>query len=378
MQPSHRTPGQLIHELLEERGWTQNVLAVVLGCSKTAISMIIAGKRDVDAEMALALAEVFGVAAERFMELQASFELSRARITTTLDPSLARRAVLFGSLPLAEMLKRRWIQLEDLKEVDKVEAALARFFRVDSIDSISLISHAAKKSDVVGATTPTQLAWLHRVRQIAQEMVVPRYSREALLDALPKLSDLLSAPEEARHAPRILAEAGVRFLLVESLPSAKIDGACLWLNDAAPVVAMTLRYDRIDNFWFVLRHELEHVLRGHGRGAAIVDAELEGDRAGSGQDIPEEERQANEAASAFCVPKKDLDSFIARKQPVFADRDIIGFAAKRQLHPGLVAGQLRHRTKRWDLFSKHLVKIRFAIAPSATVDGWGDVAPVQQ
>src|SRR5690349_18474549 len=130
MQPSHRTPGQLIHELLEERGWTQNVLAVVLGCSKTAISMIIAGKRDVDAELALALAEVFGVPAERFMELQASYELSRARITTTLDPGLARRAVLFGSLPLAEMLKRRWIQLEDLKEVDKVEAALARFFRV--------------------------------------------------------------------------------------------------------------------------------------------------------------------------------------------------------------------------------------------------------
>ena len=53
------------------------------------------------------------------------------------------------------------------------------------------------------------------------------------------------------HAPRILAEAGIRFTIVESLSTAKIDGACLWLDDQAPVIATSFRYDRIDNFWFV-------------------------------------------------------------------------------------------------------------------------------
>jgi HTH-type transcriptional regulator / antitoxin HigA len=48
-----------------------------------------------------------------------------------------------------------------------------------------------------------------------------------------------------------------------------------------------------------------------------------------------------------------------------------------QVHPGLVAGQLRHKLGIYNRFSNHLVKIRSAVAPSATVDGWGDVVPVE-
>ena len=80
----------------------------------------------------------------------------------------------------------------------------------------------------------------------------------------------------------ILAESGVRFVIVEALPQAKIDGVCFWLDKQAPVIGLSMRYNRIDNFWFVLRHEIEHVLKGHGRDApeGMIDAELEGDRAG--------------------------------------------------------------------------------------------------
>ncbi|SEM33094.1 HTH-type transcriptional regulator / antitoxin HigA [Stigmatella aurantiaca] len=318
------------------------------------------------------LGEVFGVAAEKFMELQKSYELYQARGVVQADPHLARRASLFGALPVGEMIKRRWIDADDVKQVARVESEIARFFGVQTPSEIPVLPHAAKKTDVDGPVAPAQMAWLFRVKHLAREMVVDRYSSESCREAIKALSGLLSAPEEARHVPRILSEAGIRFVLVESLPKAKIDGACLWLGETAPVIGMSLRFDRIDNFWFVLRHELEHVLRQHGRIEPIIDTDIEA----AGQDVPEEERQANEAASAFCVPKKELDSFIARKQPVFAERDILGFAARLRLHPGLVAGQLRYRLKRWDLFAKHLVKIRYAVSPGAVVDGWGDVAPV--
>jgi len=98
--------------------------------------------------------------------------------------------------------------------------------------------------------------------------------------ALGKLKTLLISPEGARKVPRIMMEAGVRFVIVEALPSSKIDGVCFWLNDRHPVIGMSLRFDRIDNFWFVLRHEIEHVLREDGRSRTMLDAELEGDRAG--------------------------------------------------------------------------------------------------
>ena len=37
-----------------------------------------------------------------------------------------------------------------------------------------------------------------------------------------------------------------------------LDGACFKLN-GFPIIAMTLRYNRIDNFWFVLMHEIGHI-----------------------------------------------------------------------------------------------------------------------
>ena len=101
---------------------------------------------------------------------------------------------------------------------------------------------------------------------------------------------MILAPEETRHIPRLMAECGVRFVIVEVLPQAKIDGACFWLDANSPVIGMSARFDRIDNFWFVLRHEIEHVLRKDGMEAEIVDAELEGQRAGTDDTLPAYER----------------------------------------------------------------------------------------
>jgi HTH-type transcriptional regulator/antitoxin HigA len=369
-----RTPGQLIRRLLEERGWSQRVLAVVMKMSEPAVNLVVADKRDIDAEMALLLGQVFVLPAERFLDLQKSYDLARARLSTPLDPTLPRRAALFGALPVGEMIKRGWVKAKSIKDLEAVEVGLAEFFGVASADQIDLLPHAAKKTEAFGPTTPAQLAWLYRVKRVATEQVVAaRFSGEGLVAALERLNRLLGAPEEARHVPRILSEAGVRFVIVETLPKAKIDGVCLWLGEDAPVIGISLRHDRIDSFWFVLRHEIEHVLNGDGlHRPLVIDSDLEG----STQDLPEQERVANEAAADFCVPKKEMASFILRKQPFFAERDIVGFAGRLNLHPGLVAGQLRHKLNRWDLFSKHLAKIRFAVAPSATVDGWGDVAPL--
>ena len=373
----YRTPGQLITKMLADRQWTQRVLAIILGVDETGINKLIAGKKPLDAVTAIALGEVFGVDPERFMDLQKEYDLAQARILTRPDLGRNMRAHLYGGLPVAEMIKRRWIASENVRDVEETSRALARFFGVDTPEQIEILPHAAKKTAVFAEATPVQIAWLYRVKQIASEMLVPRYSPSAVRLAIEKLSDLLSAPEEARKAPAILSDCGIRFVIVEQLKGAKIDGVCLWLNDFAPVIGMSMRFDRVDNFWFVLRHELEHVLRGHGRTAVMLDAELEGQRAGIGDEIPDEERVANQAAADFCVPKKQMDMFIARKAPFFAERDLLGFARTLQIHPGLVAGQLQHRTGRNDRFRAHQVKIRSFVAPSAIVDGWGDVAPVE-
>jgi HTH-type transcriptional regulator/antitoxin HigA len=373
---NYRTPGQLISALLKEKGWSQRVLAVVLDIDETGVNRLVSDKRPVDASMALALEELFGVPAEQFLGLQKSYDLAKARIAARPDPNRATRARLFGDLPIAEMIKRGWLNASDVRDVVNVERSLVEFFGVKTPEEIAIPPHAAKKMMADTGPTLVQLAWLYRVKAIASEMLVARYSPGMVHAAIKKLSNLLSAAEEARKVPRLLTESGIRFVIVESLASAKIDGVCFWLNEESPVIGLSLRYDRIDNFWFVLRHELEHLLRLHGRENPMPETELEGEKAGTGPNVPEEERIANEAAADFCVPKKMMDAFIARKAPFFAERDIFGFARTIHVHPGLIAGQLRHRTGRYDRFRHHLVKIRSIIAPSAIVDGWGDVAPV--
>lgn len=379
--PEFKTPGQLLSHLLEERGWSKRVLAAVLGMSEAAITKLASDKQRFTAEIALELEQVLSAAglAEQFLELQTSYDLALARLRATPNPDQATRAELFSELPISAMIKRGWIEAKSVKDVAKVEAGLCAFFGVDVPQDIKRqeLPHAAKKTEVTADTSLAQRAWLARVKQIAAGMIAPTYTQRRAELAIGKLKALRISPEATRKVPRILAEAGIRFVVVETLPSAKIDGVCCWLDvDTAPVIGMSLRFDRIDNFWFVLRHELEHVLRGDGKDIPNIDWDLRGERAGFGHDIPEAERVANRAAAEFAVPKAKMDGFIARKSPIFAEADLIGFARSLEVHPGLVAGQLQFRTGRWNLFRQHLVKIRSNVCTSAMVDGWGQIAPV--
>lgn len=374
---SFRTPGQLLEALLADRGWTKRTLAVVLALSEATITRLAGDKQPVDAKLAVVLEEVFGVPADRFLTLQKEYDLARARIVVQPDPGRATRARLYGDLPVSDMIKRGWLAADGVRDTKNVDASLTRFFGVNRPEDIEILPHAAKKTAVSSETTPAQMAWLYRVKQIAKDMLVGPYSPQSVAGAVARLRGLLSSVESVGKVPRILAECGIRFVIVETLPTAKIDGVCYWQNERSPVIGMSLRFDRIDNFWFVLRHEMEHVLHLHGRSTAMLDCELEGDRAGTGPDVADEERLANGAAQEFCVPSASLDAFIARKAPFFSERDLIGFARILKVHPGILAGQLQHKTGRYDRFRDHLAKVRGIILPNAIKDGWGDVAPVE-
>ena len=371
----HKTPGQLIAALLESRGWTKRATAAILGISEPALNKMASDKQAITADLAVAFEDVFAVPAEEFLRLQQGFDLAKARYAATPNPKRAARAKLLSDLPIGEMVDRHWISIENQKDIESIDRALSRFFRQTDIERVAELPFAAKKTNQEEPLSLAQIAWLYRVQNIARDMLVTTpFSQQREKDVVSRLKPLLAAPEEARHVPRILQEAGIRYLVVEGLKGTKIDGVCLWLDDRSPVIAMTMRHDRMDNYWFVLRHELEHVFRGHGKKSAIVDTDIEsstptGERAA-------EEVVANTAAAEFCAPPARIDSFIARKAPLFPERDFLGLARLLGVHPCLVAGQIRFKTKRFELFSRHIVKIRSSILQSSIVDGWGDIAPI--
>lgn len=360
-------PGSFIAEELEARGWTQLDLAFVLGVSTQTINPIINGKRGIGPDMAKALGKAFDVPAEFFTNLQAAYDLAQAGEP---DPSVERRARLQEHFPIRDMMKRGWLEDADSEMLD---VQIARFFKVKTLDQVPHMSYAAKKTHY-DDTPPAQLAWLFRVRQIAESMTVPAYSESKLRSAIEQMKELRVAPEETRHVARLLAECGVRFVVVEALPRAGIDGVCFWLDKKSPVIGMSLQKDRIDNFWFVLRHECEHTLCKHGQEKEVIDIDIDQDAAS--QSIPEEEKVANRAAADFCVSNESMTDFIARVKPFFSEQRVVAFANRMQVHPGLVVGQIQRRTDNYAFLRKHQVKTRQFVISSAMVDGWGHVAPV--
>ncbi|MGN6363353.1 helix-turn-helix domain-containing protein [Asticcacaulis taihuensis] len=374
MNDDARTPGQLITGLLKERGWSNRVLAMVLGISEPIVSKMASDKRPIDAVMAISLEEVFGVSAQRFVDLQGSYDLAKARIEVRPDPKRSLRAQIYGDLPVSEMIKRGWLDADDARDHEAVEVALCRFFKVNRIEDASVFAFAAKKTDVGDEPKAAQLAWIHRVKTIASEMLIGSYSPQKVEDAISKIAPLRAHPEHMERVPKILAEAGIRFVVVEGLPGGKIDGVCFWLNEVTPVIGMSIRFNRIDNFLFVLRHELEHVRRRDGLEKPVIDIDL-GHQPDS--ELEEQERLANEAAREFCVPQRDMNAFIVRKAPYFSERDLIGFAKALRVHPGLVAGQLQFRTGKFNHFRSHLASVREFVLPTAEVDGWGNIHPIE-
>lgn len=355
-------PGDFLQEELDARGWLQTDFAAILGKNPKTVSEIISGKRSITPEMAMLIGEALGTDAAVWLNLESAYQIHKMLSGPNSRNDVSRKARIYQKYPIREMTKRGW--LSPSNDLDSLEDELKEFF------SRPQFPFAARRSDVVGKE-PLQTAWLHRAYNIARDLVVESYSDKKLARALKELTSLLMEPREIVQIPRILAAAGIRFLVVEQLPASGIDGVCFWLDAKNPVVALTLRWDRIDNFWFTLIHELQHVKYGHGQDCAILDVDIMEKRT----DLSDDEKLADKGATEFLIPCGELENFIARVSPLFSERRIRGFARRIGVHPGIVVGQLQYRDAiPYTHHRKNLVKVKELITATAPHDGWGTVA----
>ena len=354
-------PGEFLAEELEARGWSQTELGEILGRPPRVVNEIIAGKRAITPETAKGLAAAFGTSAQFWMNLETSYQLSKAKIE---DQEVTRRAALYGLFPVKELVKRGWVEASE--NLDVLEQRFLDFFGMKTMADQPKFAHAARKTAYEG-TSITQLAWLHRAKQVAKAVQIGKFSVQLLREAIIELRKCLEYVEEIRNVTAILSRAGVRVVVVEHLGSIKMDGACFWIGES-PVIALSLRFDRIDNFWYNLFHEIDHILHGEGKDEPIfeiIDPFT--------PMLPPTEKRANAEAANYCVPSGELENFIARVHPIFSKQAVLGFASRLNIHPGLVVGQLQGR--KLIPFSYHrefLVKVREAVTSAVLTDGFGN------
>lgn len=351
-------PAEYIKQAMDTREWTQDDLAEVMGRNRHTVLRLLNGKTGITPDTAHELSQAFDTSAELWMNLQTSYELSIAVIESR---EIERRSYIYEKFPIRVMVNRNWIKKPD--NVDDLEASLCDLLGVDNLKEVPELSVAARKGTPYTGHTGPQWAWYYYAHKMAKNAIVSKFKKDKFEAGLRELPSLAAYPEDLRRVPTALADMGVRFVIIKHLPKTKIDGVAFWI-DGSPVVAMSLRYDRIDNFWFTLMHELIHVKY---KDVSPVDVNL------TGKEQDAMEKRANSEAANYLIPSDKLDSFINRHKPLYYQTKVVKFAQARGVHPAIAVGQLKHRD---ELPPTHLNKlqanVRKHILDVALTDGWGD------
>lgn len=349
----------VLRRTLKKRGLAQKDFAEIVGVSPSLISDILAERKNLSARMALDFEAATGIPAEEWMELEARRLIKREQEKAGDETSLRARAYDFA--PVREMQRRGWIA-KGISGQDLVKE-LTSFFRVNSLEEQPNLVANARRSDTGVRLSKSQQAWCFRARQMAQMQDVAEYKPQNMEILLAKLISLAWSARAVEKVPELLAEAGIRLAVVAHLKGTKIDGAAFWLNPQCPVIAISMRYDRIDYFWFTLLHELAHIF--HRDGFSVADMADEEAKHHMIED------RANSTAAGWMVSSDKIYSLARRKGEAMQRSDVINFSKLHGIHPGIVVGQLQSR--KLIPFSHHrefLAKVRSPFMNHVLADGF--------
>ena len=240
-----------------------------------------------------------------------------------------------AGLSRKELVARRW-----LKTVDDDSPLATVFFDLPFSKQPTLFRKSAKADENLLAI------WQARARADAEfaclDQDVPAFNGLTKQD-LYDLARLSVDPQVVRELPAILAKRGIILVYVHSLPGMESDGAVFHLSTGHPVIALSLRFPRLDFFWFTLLHELAHLVLhiDQLKEPMFFDVEAEEkDRA---------EKAANRLARDSMVDRESWRNCEPKYNP--SDRAVRAYAAEQGVHPSLVAGLLRKETGNYKRYS---------------------------
>lgn len=198
-----------------------------------------------------------------------------------------------------------------------------------------------------GADHAKVAVWVSKVRTLAQWLCassqVPTFQglSKVELQAISKLSPNVA---KLHLLEEVLLERGIILVHERAIQGAKVDGVVFKLKGGNPVIGMSLRYSRLDHYWFTLMHELSHVVLHDDKLSSPIVDDFEEDSA----DLIE--RQANKLAADSMIPSHVWRTCPARA--TLAEADIRQFAAELGIAPHIVAGRLRRELDRHDVFTR--------------------------
>lgn len=303
--------------------------------SKSRVSEVLSGKRKLTVEMMRALESGLGIPAkvllgQRNQDEELQYQNWDARLLKEMkERGYFGKASLTGSNP-ADLIRRFF------EPVCSPSQLLGMLRRSSYRSSPRTDRHALA-------------AWAGAVLRKAARVQVPTKYRKGTVD-LNLMRDLarLSVNEDGPiSAQRLLRKHGIILVVERHFSKTYLDGAAILIRRDNPVIGLTLRYDRLDNLWFTLMHELAHISLHYDYDVKLFYDELEGVK---GLQLDERERQADRLAEEALLPESKWEVSPARLIPSYmAARSL---AMELGVHIAIVAGQMRHRGEAYAYLNK--------------------------
>jgi HTH-type transcriptional regulator / antitoxin HigA len=337
------SPIEAIRFRMDQAGLTARDLIPLLG-SRAKVSEILSGKRTLTLQMIRALHEHLGIPAEVLLRQPGA---SLPEMPIDLD---------WSRFPLAAMAKLGWIEPgRNLKE--RAEEIIRDLInRAGGAEALPEALY--RKND--GARQNAKMdpyalrAWCYQLLAKAKTTTLPSVYRQGSItqDFARNLVRLSWLQEGPRLAKEFLANHGIHLIYLPHLPRTHLDGAALKLPDGTPVMGLTLRYDRLDNFWFCLCHELAHVTLHMQKGSdeAFFDDLSLGEVEGIETD--EKETEADQWAQEVLIPSEvwAASSVKDRATP----GAVVELAHELGIHPAIVAGRVRKELHNYRLLTHYV------------------------
>jgi len=317
--------------VMDQRNLTRDDLVPYLG-SRSRVSEILSGKRELSKKMMRTLHKELGIPAEILLQ--------------ELDAEMPEEVDLqWERFPLAEMRRHGWFP-ESSGTLSKM-----REYAEDLISPMLMtlqkycVSPLMPRSSACNYRGEKQIdeyslsIWQAKVVELAlNDQLDVKYSKDMSENLLQIIACLTAFSEGPLLARQKLNQYGIHLIILPHLPKTYLDGAAMVLKDGSPVIGLTLRHDRLDNFWFSLMHELVHVIEHLGKDNTPYFDDFE-HRA---RDIADVESDADKIAENKLIPSDQWNHNDSEKMYLKGNPVIRNKARELNIDPSILAGRIRH------------------------------------
>lgn len=319
------SPIDAIKFRMGERGLKQADLIPYFG-TRSRVSEVLSGKRPLTIPMIRALSVGLGISADVLIGVQGNSD--------------ERKDIDWSRFPAKEMMARGWIE----QAKGKVKASLEEQVK-EFVSQVGFpFGEAAFKRTLSGdayspATQYALWAWLGRVVQRSREKRANyvEFDKGAINHSvLREVAQLSWFDEGPKLAVEYLQKLGISVVVEPHLKGTLLDGAALQDTDGSPIIGLTLRHDRLDNFWFTLLHEMVHIWKHVGKDEAFLD-DLD-----SASSEDRREAEANRIAKDALIPRVVWKRSEASRIP--SEKAIDQLSRELRISPSIIAGRVRRET----------------------------------